>query len=384
MSTQVSVEGEDITPDDFQDTGWSVATAKRKLRATRTPRNEMQASVSMPGCARSFYHCGAKVKRRLIAASRLPHLPRDNHRVIVSPRNGLDMRHVSQIKFAKSLAMAVALSERDVAEDEVCPNMMQNIAVISPLAEKNANARERLMEYTSAFAEQDADIISFTDGGSAPWNGNFLLVVAAGGSRPQRCRGHLRRVVAAGGLRRYHPAQVAAAPLRARATSCNHQEEVPVPGGAPVPEAEQVAVRDPGAVPTLGCLLSASVCSRDQHRTWAFKIKSSQRQGQEHWGTWSLKMGDQNPAQLSGGAGRSHHGAPDVSARFGPNVVQIDASDGSFTEDMASYSDFTVVSSRRLRRKIRRTSPTGRQAPKKASSMRSFTISYVPTTTTYI
>ncbi|KAH7961489.1 hypothetical protein HPB52_009386 [Rhipicephalus sanguineus] len=95
-------------------------------------------------------------------------------------------------------------------------------------------------------------------------------------------------------------------------------------------------------------------------------------------------MGDQNPAQLSGGPGRSHHGAPDVSAHFGPNVVQIDASDGSSTEDMASDSDFTVVSSRRLKRKIRRTSPTDRQAPKKASSMRSFTISYVPTTTTDI
>ncbi|KAH7940290.1 hypothetical protein HPB52_022827 [Rhipicephalus sanguineus] len=95
-------------------------------------------------------------------------------------------------------------------------------------------------------------------------------------------------------------------------------------------------------------------------------------------------MGDQNPARLSGGPGRSHHGAPDVSARFGPSVVAIDASDGSSTEDMASDSDFTVVSSRRLKRKIRSTSPTGRQAPKKAISMRSFTISYVPTTTTDI
>ncbi|KAL1484085.1 hypothetical protein MTO96_032776 [Rhipicephalus appendiculatus] len=120
MSMQVSVDGEDITPHDLQESGWSVATTKRKLRATPTPRTETHASVSMPGDA---HRSPAAVKRRLIAASRLPHLPRDHHRVIVRPRNGLDMRSVSQIKFAKSLEMTAALSEEDVAEDAVCPNM---------------------------------------------------------------------------------------------------------------------------------------------------------------------------------------------------------------------------------------------------------------------
>lgn len=94
-------------------------------------------------------------------------------------------------------------------------------------------------------------------------------------------------------------------------------------------------------------------------------------------------MGDQNPIQQLG-PGRPHHSASDASDHFGPSVVHIDTSDGSSTEDMASDSDFTVVSSRRLKRKIRRTSPTGPQAPKKASSMRSYTISYVPTSTTDI
>ncbi|KAH7957823.1 hypothetical protein HPB52_023159 [Rhipicephalus sanguineus] len=68
-------------------------------------------------------------------------------------------------------------------------------------------------------------------------------------------------------------------------------------------------------------------------------------------------MGDQNPIQQLG-PGRPHHSASDASDHFGPSVVHIDTSDGSSTEDMASDSDFTVVSSRRLKRKIRRTSPT--------------------------
>ncbi|KAH7958840.1 hypothetical protein HPB49_005690 [Dermacentor silvarum] len=104
---------------------------------------------------------------------------------------------------------------------------------------------------------------------------------------------------------------------------------------------------------------------------------------QEHWGTFSLRMGDKNPSQ-QWGPGRPHPCASDVSDRFGPSVVDIDTSYGYSTEYMASDSDFTVVSSRRLNRKIRRTSPTGRQPPKKASGMRSYTISYVPTTTTDI
>ncbi|KAH7975329.1 hypothetical protein HPB52_000590 [Rhipicephalus sanguineus] len=75
-------------------------------------------------------------------------------------------------------------------------------------------------------------------------------------------------------------------------------------------------------------------------------------------------MGDENPIQQLG-PGRPHHCASDASDRFGASVVNIDTSDGSSTEDTASDSDFTVVSSRDLKRKIRKTSLNGRQAPKK-------------------
>ncbi|KAH7932204.1 hypothetical protein HPB51_029437 [Rhipicephalus microplus] len=90
----------------------------------------------------------AAVKKRLIASSRLSHLPRDHHRVIVRPRNGQDMRTVSQIKFAKSLAVAAALSEEEVTEDVVCLNMMQKIAVVSTPAERNARVYPKITAIT--------------------------------------------------------------------------------------------------------------------------------------------------------------------------------------------------------------------------------------------
>ncbi|KAL1474250.1 hypothetical protein MTO96_038128 [Rhipicephalus appendiculatus] len=70
----------------------------------------------------------------------MPQLPKDDLRVIVRPRNGLDMRHVSQIKFAFALAKAADLGKEEIAEDVVCPNFMQNIAVVSTPKEKNARA----------------------------------------------------------------------------------------------------------------------------------------------------------------------------------------------------------------------------------------------------
>ncbi|KAH8038600.1 hypothetical protein HPB51_002239 [Rhipicephalus microplus] len=98
---------------------------------------------------------GHVVKKRLIAASGLPHLPRDHHRVIVTPRNGLDMRTFSQIKFAKALAVAAALSEEEVTEDVVCSNMMQNIAVISTPAERNAKTYSKITAITLGTAGFD-------------------------------------------------------------------------------------------------------------------------------------------------------------------------------------------------------------------------------------
>ncbi|KAL1477840.1 hypothetical protein MTO96_035433 [Rhipicephalus appendiculatus] len=139
MSMQVSVEGEDISPKEFQSAGWSTASNRRKSRAKPTSLYVDSSTPSDNGMA-SPHQSRTTVKKKVIAASRLPHMPRDHFRVVVRPRNGLIMRNVSQIKFAQALAKAAELTEEDVAEDVVCPNVMQNIAVISTPAERNAIA----------------------------------------------------------------------------------------------------------------------------------------------------------------------------------------------------------------------------------------------------
>ncbi|KAL1443246.1 hypothetical protein MTO96_030357 [Rhipicephalus appendiculatus] len=140
MSMQVTVDGEDVSSEELQSPGWTTAINRRKLKTM--PDATGEAPSAKPGVAtlsqprRSL----TNVKKQVIAASRMPQLPKDHLRVIVRPRNGLDMRHVSQIKFAFALAKAADLGKEEIAEDVVCPNFMQNIAVVSTPTEKNARA----------------------------------------------------------------------------------------------------------------------------------------------------------------------------------------------------------------------------------------------------
>ncbi|KAL1469778.1 hypothetical protein MTO96_024863 [Rhipicephalus appendiculatus] len=140
MSMQVTVDGEDVSSEELQSPGWTTAINRRKVKTM--PDATGEAPSAKPGVAtlsqprRSL----TNVKKHVIAASRMPQLPKDHLRVIVRPRNGLDMRHVSQIKFAFALAKAADLGKEEIAEDVVCPNFMQNIAVVSTPTEKNARA----------------------------------------------------------------------------------------------------------------------------------------------------------------------------------------------------------------------------------------------------
>ncbi|KAL1476714.1 hypothetical protein MTO96_036305 [Rhipicephalus appendiculatus] len=140
MSMQVGVDGEDVSPEELRSRGWTTAIDRRKVKtmpdATGDAPSEKPglATVSQP--RRSL----TKEKKEVIAASRMAQLPKDHLRLIVRPRNGLDMRHVSQIKFAFALAKVADLGKEEIAEDVVCPNFVQNIAVVSTPTEKNARA----------------------------------------------------------------------------------------------------------------------------------------------------------------------------------------------------------------------------------------------------
>ncbi|KAL1477762.1 hypothetical protein MTO96_017053 [Rhipicephalus appendiculatus] len=144
MSMHVTVKGEDINPTECLGYGWTTAISKRKSQSQ--PGVSDRASSTQRGSGRGGSRTPATgvVKKRLAAASRLPHLPREHFRIIVHPRGGMDVRRISQIKVTQALAMAAQLAPAETGEDIVCANVVLNIFVVSTPTEKNARAYARV------------------------------------------------------------------------------------------------------------------------------------------------------------------------------------------------------------------------------------------------
>ncbi|KAH8038357.1 hypothetical protein HPB51_001140 [Rhipicephalus microplus] len=112
--------------------GMRTATTTRE----RTPTRGGQKGGGRTAAPRNAY-------QRIVAISRLPQLPRDAYRIIVRPKDGLNVTKVSQIRFEQALAMAAALAPAEIEEDTICTNGTQNIYVVCTPHEKNACARGR-------------------------------------------------------------------------------------------------------------------------------------------------------------------------------------------------------------------------------------------------
>ncbi|KAH7981972.1 hypothetical protein HPB52_002324 [Rhipicephalus sanguineus] len=91
-------------------------------------------------------------------------------------------------------------------------------------------------------------------------------------------------------------------------------------------------------------------------------------------------MGDHHPDETAGPSR-----LPTDRPKMGDRVVaaaRCDSSDSSSVEEMESEADFTTLTTRRLKRKLRRTSSSRDLQPATDHGKQSFTISYVPTSTT--
>ncbi|KAH7964459.1 hypothetical protein HPB51_027303 [Rhipicephalus microplus] len=109
--------------------GMRAVTTTRK----RTPTRGRRKGGGRTAAPRNAY-------QRIVATSRLLEHPRDRYRVIVRPRDGLNVTKVNQIRFEQALALAVALAPAETEEDTICPNGTQNIYVVCTPREKNGCA----------------------------------------------------------------------------------------------------------------------------------------------------------------------------------------------------------------------------------------------------
>ncbi|KAL1468700.1 hypothetical protein MTO96_041305 [Rhipicephalus appendiculatus] len=133
--------GDENSRQEDEASGWIVAHSRKKQRQDFTPGDNSPG----PSAGTRSAHPKGPIKK-LIAASRLPGLPKDYYRVVVRPKGGLDVRKVSRIKVTQALVMAACLGPPQAEEDIVCANDIQNIFVISTPHARNAEAYAKVKQ----------------------------------------------------------------------------------------------------------------------------------------------------------------------------------------------------------------------------------------------
>ncbi|KAH7982228.1 hypothetical protein HPB52_003506 [Rhipicephalus sanguineus] len=86
------------------------------------------------------------LKKRIIASSRMPDLPEDHRRIVIRPRDGLDLRKAGHCKVAEAIMAAAKITYDAAGEDVVCPNVTQNIVVVSTPLEEHAKNYVRIKQ----------------------------------------------------------------------------------------------------------------------------------------------------------------------------------------------------------------------------------------------
>ncbi|KAH7983316.1 hypothetical protein HPB52_010856 [Rhipicephalus sanguineus] len=123
MPGTIVVEGMDINPQELDEAGWTTALGGRRKQPTSTsPYGGQDGTKNMPAGSHAAISPARSFMKQITAASRLPTLPKDQIKIIVRPKGGLNISKADIIRLAQALAMAAALTEQQTGEDTVCPN----------------------------------------------------------------------------------------------------------------------------------------------------------------------------------------------------------------------------------------------------------------------
>ncbi|KAM7303998.1 hypothetical protein ISCGN_013898 [Ixodes scapularis] len=112
----VSMVGEDVDPDFCA--GWMRARARGGTQVEKEPRPSS--------------YVARKVIEKVERMGRMPRVGLEGeNKVVVRPRGGLDLRKTSIVVVADAIRAAAGISEEEASLDTQCPNVQQNVVVIS-------------------------------------------------------------------------------------------------------------------------------------------------------------------------------------------------------------------------------------------------------------
>lgn len=119
--------------------GWQVAGEKR------TQRKESKLTLTSPNIGQAAAVAGPRhpkrgtFKGKLLKAARMPFLPRQDTKIVMRPRGGLNVGEISRYEVSRAILAAAGVSTKDVIHDVICPNKQQNIIVVSTPSRQNAD-----------------------------------------------------------------------------------------------------------------------------------------------------------------------------------------------------------------------------------------------------
>ncbi|CAN7950134.1 unnamed protein product, partial [Ixodes hexagonus] len=140
---EVQVIGEDITEEELTaEMGWRAARSRRS-RAKRG-QNSSHDDPPQSQDARSRSKTRKNVKSQVIKAGRMPQLPKNEIKIIVRPKGALNILKVGSPTVTAAIFQATKLSPEESQDDTICPNVQQNIVVISTPRPHNADRYARM------------------------------------------------------------------------------------------------------------------------------------------------------------------------------------------------------------------------------------------------
>ncbi|KAL1474603.1 hypothetical protein MTO96_037853 [Rhipicephalus appendiculatus] len=134
---EYQVGGEDIAPEEVTpDQGWLPAGTRRLGARTRAADPDRLPPVTQASRGRKDE---TRLKNKIIRAGRMPSLPREDTKIVIRPRGGLNIAKVGVTLAADAILAAAGIREEDTLQDTLCPNVPQNIMVASTPKQENVS-----------------------------------------------------------------------------------------------------------------------------------------------------------------------------------------------------------------------------------------------------
>lgn len=127
--TSVEVHGEDFVPGDTA--GWT-ASGRRGKRVGTDPKGGEPFSTGHQSRPRERANYAKRLTAAITRAARMPAMPREEAKIIVRPRGGLNIARTGATTIMMAVITAAGVTKEGARADTICSNATQNISSSVP------------------------------------------------------------------------------------------------------------------------------------------------------------------------------------------------------------------------------------------------------------